>query len=258
MDSTALKLLADYNVTCPDFRVCEVRHKFSSPCLLWDCNACWWNYPNCTSTEEAPSENCPYATCHNVPRPSHSNIVTTIISVVATLVFVSLFFKFFYRRFRRMLQGQLAGEPEDQFEVEDETEDEEEVEDEAQAGLLQRARHFFMAMPTRMADSFRSVIFGHRANPAPPELVEAELGDLRQRQPPQNPDLLPAPSAPPVPLAQDDNREDRPIIRERRGGGLENQNYGAMAMRERTPSPNRLVPLMEEVPLANPEAEALG
>ncbi len=182
------------------------------------------------------------------------------------MLFVSLFVKFFYRRFRRFVanaqqEEQFDDNQEAELEDDDEEEEEEDVTDaETQpVAFLRRVRNFFQISSQHLEDSFRSfrgVIFGQRPNPAPPEIVGAELGDLQHHAPPppHNPNALPEPSAPPPPYVEVENRENLPIIRNQ-PRGLANQNYGAM--RSRSGSVDRAISRMEEIPLAagNPVAD---
>ncbi len=191
-------LHSDYNVTCPDNRFCRVRHKFQSPCPFWDCNACWWNHDNCTKTDEAPSFNCPYVTCENIPQPSHFG--TTIASVISAVVFFGLLVAFFVRRIR----SRSTATPEADAEAAE------------RVPLLQRCRALLPAGTPPLVDRFRAVIFGGRANPAPPEHPGEDGDDLTRQQ--EDPHL---PSAPPP------YEEVNPIIR-RSSVGLLNENYGSL------------------------------
>ncbi len=192
---------ADYNVTCPDYRFCEVKHKYQSPCPFWDCSPCWWHFANCSKTDEAPSYNCPYVTCQNLPQPGHGSTVTAIVSTVAVFFFLAMFVAFLYRRLRS-------------------TQAEVDLEDEAQGErvpLLDRYRTFFQTSQTASAaalERFRSVIFGNRASTASPEVPrvspeededQEDQGYPQEERQPENPH---APSAPPPPYAAED-----PIIR---------------------------------------------
>ncbi len=239
MGTKALDLVTDYNVTCPGYRFCRVLHKYQSPCKFWDCSPCWWYHDNCTDTPEPPSENCPYAICEDLPRPS-SHTTTTVLSVLGGVIVVSMFLKFLYNRLRSNTE-----------------EEQEEEEDEAEpVTLLQRCRAFLQGTPSSAAAAlarFRNVIAGQRANPAPPELdgerlhVFAHIGQADE-------DRRLEPSAPPPPpyheVANGDTDEEEPIIRQNRRG-LVNPNYGALRTRSRSASEEsrREVPRMEEVPL---------
>ncbi len=239
--------MADYNVTCPDYRFCEVKHRYSNPCEIWDCDACWWNHDNCTKTPEAPTDFCPYIKkCWNLPRPSHSHTVTTVISVVSVISVLALVARYMYRRYRRS-QESLA-------------ERQEEEEEEERIPLLQRCRHLLSRRNNADEDGrsgfdrFRAVIFGHRANPGPPEVPQLDNQPRQDAQVAHGEDHQP--SAPPAAAApppyEDINRD--PIIR---GGSLANENFreqqeASVEMREmRSNSPLRSVHCLDEVPLAN-------
>ncbi len=161
--------MADYNVTCPDFRFCEVKHKYMSPCDIWDCNACWWHYANCTVTPEAPSQQCPYVKCHDLTRPQ-SHTIVTLASVAAVVSVLAIAGRYMYRRYRR--RQEVMADPEGQEEHEEEEEDEEENENE-RVPLLQRCRSFLSSL-RRGRDRFREVIFGARAVQAPPEVPQLD------------------------------------------------------------------------------------
>ncbi len=233
------KLIMDYNITCPDFRFCKVRHRFESPCELWDCSACWWHYKNCTKTEEPATDNCPYVTCEDLPRPSHNHTVLTV-SIVSVLAFAGLFFFFLRRRLRTSREA----DPEAEAEAEASEEDEDE-----RLPLLTRCRNrcraFFEHAPSTSdaAGRFRRLIWGEeRELAAPPENLHVDLRD----QPPQaqegqaNRDQ-PRPSAPPA----YEEIQHAPIIRNRDNRSLVNQNYGNYGSMDRASRHHR----MEEVPL---------
>ena len=205
--------MSDYNVTCPDFRFCQIKHTFASPCDIWNCNACWWHHTNCTFTPEPASDECPYVKCTNLPRP-HSHTVTTIVSVLTVLGVLSLGGTYLYRRYqryRRDAQEDVEREMEDEFEEEDE-----------RLPLLQRARAFFGDRrsnegPRGLYDRFRAVIFGDRAEVAPPELPQ-RLPD-REDHEPSAPPQGQADAPPPY---EDINPVNRPIIR---GRSLVNESF---------------------------------
>ena len=240
--------MADYNVTCPDYRFCEIKHTYMSPCEIWDCQACWWHYDNCTKTPEAPSDHCPYIKCYDLPRPhSHTATIITVVSVIGALAFGA---QYVYRRYRRSQERN--ADPERQAEDAEE-----------RVPLLQRCRHL-LSVHTQDAghsafNRFRAVIFGGRENPAPPEVPQLDDHDDHE------------PSAPPASAAEGQggqapppyeaiNRD--PIIR---GSSLANDNYRdghdqrdarnddhSVEMRElRLASPSRSVPLLDEVPLSH-------
>ncbi len=227
--------MADYNVTCPDFRFCEVKHTYMNPCEIWDCGACWWGYDNCTKTPEAPSDHCPYIKrCTDLPHP-HSHTTVTIVTVVSVLSALAVGARYIYRRFRRTQES--VADPEVQAEDEEE-----------RIPLLQRCRDLLSRgnsnnnsnnQPSRL-DRFRAVIFGGRATAAPPEVPT--LQDREDHEPS-------APSAPPP--SYDDINND-PIIRE---GSLANENYAPanpcpVEMRVIGPSPSRSIRRLDEVPLS--------
>ncbi len=229
------KLVMDYNVTCPDYRYCTVRHRFSSPCELWDCNACWWHYKNCSKTEEPATDNCPYVTCYDVPRPSHNHTVATV-SGVSIAVFAALFFFFLRRRFRARSTRDADAEGESDREDE-------------HLPLLQRCRVFFQqhtTPPSQVAERFRRLVWGgERANVAPPESLDAELGNQAPRGQEEH-----RPSAPPPPYEEIQNA---PIVRHLSSSrSLENQNYGSMDERRVCGSPRtREAPRLQEIPLTH-------
>ncbi len=252
LSKNAEQLVMDYNVTCPDNRFCKVRHRFASPCELWDCSACWWHYPNCTKTEEPPSEQCPYVTCENLPNPSSHHTVATV-SAICVTVFFGLFFFFLRRRFRAWRNRAFAANADAEGEGEGEGEEEgEREEDQERLPLLARCRAFFHFNRAAAIDRFHRLIWrGERAAAAPPERLDAELAD-------QGP--LPyddhRPSAPPPSYEDIHNDEqqgqNRPIIRNQHDSasrGLINHNYGSMDTRHVGPLRIREPRQMEEVPL---------
>ncbi len=222
--------MADYNVTCPDFRFCEIKHRYSSPCEIWDCDACWWHYDNCTKTPEAPSDHCPYIKkCYELPRPQ-SHTTTVVISVVTALSLLIIGARYLYQRYRRSQQD--LADAEGQQEEGDE-----------RVPLLQRCRNLLSRDRSSDEDGtstfrrFRAVIFGHRANAAPPEVPQLDQqvapGDNRQGFEPSAP---PAPAGPPArapPPYEAINRD--PIIR---GGSLRNENYRGHEQGGTPPSPS--------------------
>ncbi len=237
----AQKLVMDYNITCPDYRFCEVHHRFSSPCELWDCNACWWNHKNCTRTEEPATDNCPYVTCQDLPRPSHNHTVATV-SVISAVVFAGFFFFFLRRRFRAR---RAAGQAEAEAEAEADSE---------RLPLLQRCQNFFQSTPDRsqVIERFRRLIWhGERAEIAPRENLDVELGDGQPHG--RGHENLPRPSAPPA----YEEIERAPIVRQGRPSlginasrSLVNQNYGSLTTRRvRDTSRDREQQRMEEIPL---------
>ncbi len=209
----SLQLNADYNVTCPDYRYCQVRHKYQSPCPLWDCSPCYWGDSNCTKTEEDPSLNCPYAVCEDLPRPNHTSTATIVLSVVSAVVFLSFFVTFLIRRLRQ----QVASEEDDVEGVQE------------RVPLLERCRALLPTFTPSVLQRFRDVIFGDRPNPAPPERPEAQ-DDLPENQQEDDDDAH-RPSAPPPSYEefQEQEANRRPIVRVRnwQGHGLVNQNYGS-------------------------------
>ncbi len=197
---SAFGLAVDYNVTCPDYRFCEVHHRFQSPCPYWDCSACWWGYDNCTKTEEPPSTNCPYVKCRDLPRPHHGGEVVTTIFSIAGILFVSLFARYLYRRFCRP-----AAAPDEEGEGEDEADDE-------RVPFLQRCRNYFSTteQPTSPLERLRDVMRRDRQ--------DADPVDIRPPQALLSPS--PIPSAPPYFDLEEDTTN--PIIRQ---GGLLNENF---------------------------------
>ncbi len=216
--------MSDYNVTCPDYRFCEVRHTYRNPCEIWDCDACWWHYANCTATPEGPSDECPYIKkCYDLPRP-HSHTVTTVLTVLGVLASFGMVGAYVFRRYRRA-QENIA-----------DTEQQEEEEEE-RVPLLQRCRHFLSAsLPGHEDDShsdgrsvfrrFRDVIFGRRESVAPRELpgLDDREEDFEPSAPPPSYDSL----------DQENNHQDEesnenqdPIIRGSgpAGRSLRNENY---------------------------------
>ncbi len=236
-------------MTCPDHRFCTVRHRFASPCELWDCNACWWHYKNCTKTEEPATDNCPYVTCQDLPRPSHNHTVATV-SVISVAVFVACFFFFLRRRWRawRSAGGEAEREPEADADVEEE-----------RLPLLHRWRGFFERganRTSRVVERFRRLVWGgERADIAPPERLDVELGH-HQMQGGEGQLADPfRPSAPP-PAYEEVEREPNPIVRNARHSpcptrsrSLVNQNYGSMRQRVQDSPREREVAQLEEIPL---------
>ena len=243
--------MVDYNVTCPDYRFCQVRHTYANPCEIWDCDACWWHYSNCTKTPEAASDDCPYIyKCSDLPHP-HSHVTTTVVTTLTVLSVFGLFGTYAYRRWRR---GQVA-----------EREGAEGQEETERTPLLQRCRALVSAsLPSLGSEStdngasafarFHAVIFGARADVAPPE--DPVLNDREDLEPSAPPEY--APGAPPsYEEVQEDDRSQNPIIRPNRV--LTNENYAAsnspsrrsVEMREISSSPRRSPTRMEEVPLSN-------
>ena len=156
--------MSDYNVTCPDFRYCEVKHRYANPCEIWDCDACWWGYDNCTATPEGPSDECPYIKkCYDLPRP-HSHTAATVLSVLGAISVVGLGLRYVYRRYRR--RAELAAA---------DRQDEEEHE---RTPLLLRCRQFLSPNNTDSStfERFRAVIFGARADVSPPEVLGFQEG----------------------------------------------------------------------------------
>ncbi len=200
-------LQADYNVTCPANRFCQIKHKYQSPCPFWDCSPCWWNHDNCTKTDEAPSFNCPYVTCESLPQPGgHSTV--TILSVLAGISFLVLFVVFLVRRLRA--RGSAEADLEASA-TEGET-----------IPLLQRCQALLRNQPPALLRHFRDVIFGARDNPAPPEHPGDQLQPFLDAQREEDD---PRPSAPPPPYEEVEN----PIIRrQNESAGILNQNYGSM------------------------------
>ncbi len=209
--------MVDYNVTCPDYRYCEVKHTYKSPCEIWDCSACWWHYPNCTSDPEAPSDKCPYVKCYDLPRPSHSHTVTTIVTTLLVLATLAIGGRYVYRRFRNSLQSESDMEAENEAAAE-------------RVPLLQRCRNFISASLPSLAsqddsaeeqrsalDRFRLVIAGGRANRASPEVPEP--GPVLQEREDEQP------SAPPPPYNAVDPNPQAPIIRHSASLSVVNENF---------------------------------
>ena len=239
-------LVMDYNVTCPDYRFCTVRHRFASPCELWDCNACWWHFKNCTKTEEPATDNCPYVSCQDLPRPSHSHTVTAL-SVTAVIIFGSLFFFFLRRRLRARAAAAAAADPEADADADRDNE---------QIPLLDRCRALFWRLPPpleRARDGFRHLIWGQeRVNVAPPENLDANLRDGDDGPPVQEDPHRP--SAPPAyeeianaPIIRNPRNSPRPNM----SRSLVNQNYGSMDTRRADIIQPRGVVRMEEIPLTH-------
>ncbi len=252
--------MVDYNVTCPDFRFCQVRHTYESPCEIWDCDACWWNFPNCTKTPTPASEQCPYIyKCSDLPHPN-SHVATAVVTTVSIISVLAFGAGYIYRRYRR---SQQVADSERQEEGEEESE---------RVPLLQRCRALVTAsMPSLgqedentdnagVFNRFRSVIFGRRANLAPPEVPHplhgGDEGDTDNAEH--------EPSAPSEDLQGHAQQQDAPppydtidrdpIIRGNRS--LANENYSgsrarSVEMREISsrPAPSA-PPCMEEIPLS--------
>ncbi len=261
--------MVDYNVTCPDFRYCQVRHTYASPCEIWNCNACWWHHSNCTPTPEPASEHCPYIyKCSNLPRP-HNHVTTTVVTTVTVLSVLTLVGTYIYKRYRRAQQEQ-ARIPDAEQQEEEENE---------RVPLLQRCRALVAGSlgPSEdgnpdtggLFDRFRAVIFGSRAEVASPEVPRA-VGDYEDEEPsapPPPPDREDQHLAPPPPYEEvDRNPNPRPIIRS--GGSLANENFtGSQAQRasgppgslphsvemreiSSSPRPHPSAPRLEEIPLS--------
>ncbi len=213
-------LSVDYNVTCPDNRFCQAHHKYQSPCPLWDCSACWWNYPNCTKTEEAPSTNCPYVQCSDIPSPSHSHVTTAVLSSISVVVFVCVFARYLFRRFWRP-------RPSDDAEAEDTRQETTEAEDtNERIPLLQRCRTYLARQPASAVERFRATLSA-RTRTGPMVIPEPmEMGRLAPS---------PIPSAPP---AYEDL--DGPIIRAPTGSLL-NENYEDSRISHSLSSPRRVL-----------------
>ncbi len=209
-------LSVDYNVTCPDNRLCQVLHKYQSPCPFWDCSACWWHYPNCTKTDEAPSTHCPYVKCSDLPTPSHSHVVTAVLSTITVVLFVSLFGRYLFRRFCR----QHGPDPE----AERETSEDEEVTE--RVPLLQRCRNYLSTQPISALDRFRSTLS-----------ARTRTGPVSIPRPPMEMQEQPVPSAPP---AYEDI--DQPILRTSTGPRtLQNPTYQEPRQSHSLSSPQRVL-----------------
>ena len=247
----------DYNVTCPDNRYCRVRHRFASPCELWDCNACWWHHKNCTKTEEPATDNCPYVTCEDLPRPSHNHTVATI-SVLSLVAFGVFFFFFLRRRLRaRRLALAANGEADAEADRAADTEGEDE-----HIPLLQRCRAFFQsANSSQVLDRFRSLVWGgERAEVAGPELLDAELGQIEHESEAEADPHRPSAPPPSYDELQQEEVASAPIVRNiprRSPRGLLNQNYGSMEERVcGSPRNRREGERMEEIPLLHSRPQA--